>query len=420
MSHEVFIARRYLRSSRKAGFISFITYIAIGGVVLGVAALVIILSVTNGFSGEVKNRLIGMNAHVSVRRLDGGPLGEYGPLLERIQALPEVAGASPVIDSKVIIAPRADTKKVDGVVLWGIRPESFAQVSDLPRHLQYDPDGRIVLGEVPGQKYPGIILGEQLARRLSAYPGSVVFLVTMASTDLEDVVMEGFTPRLWPFVVTDVFETGMFQYDDSIVFVGLEDAQRILQMGQAVSHLHVRLRDIYQAQSVAEQLREELRYPYMVRDWRDLFPEFFEWIELEKWAIFIALSLIILVAAFNIMSILTMSVLVKTPEIGILRAMGCTGRAVRHIFMYQGLFIGIVGTALGCVTGLALCWAQQHFHIITIPGEVYLINSLPVDMEVVDFLLVSAVSLLVCLLTSVYPARKAASLMPVEAIRYIM
>jgi lipoprotein-releasing system permease protein len=232
--------------------------------------------------------------------------------------------------------------------------------------------------------------------------------------------MDGLSPKTWPFLVTDHFESGMYQYDDNYAFIHIEDAQRILGLGDAVTDIHLHLRDIYQAPRVRDALAEEFDYPYSVSDWTQLFPEFFRWIELEKWAIFIALSLIVLVAAFNIMSILVMSVLIKMPEIGILRAMGCTVGEVYRIFVYQGVIIGSVGTALGCLIGFSLCYVQQRFQLISIPGDVYLINSLPVDMDILDFFLVATVSLTICLLTSIYPARKAASLMPVQAIRYIM
>ena len=422
MAHEFFIAKRYLRSTQKRGFISLISYMAVGGVVLGVAALIIILSVTNGFSGEVKNRLIGMNAHVTVFKIGGGPIFEYQQVLERVKTFPEVVGAAPVIETKVVIVSKRDLHQMDGIRLLGIEPESFATVSDLPEHLLYDLDGEILLGDLPDEKHPGIILGQALADEgLRVGPSFEVLLVTMQNMDLEEVMLGGFTPKFWPFLVTDAFESGMYEYDRTMAFVALEDAQQILGLEDAVTQIQLQVRDIYRATAVKDALQEELGpYPYKVNDWSEIFPAFFEWIELEKWAIFLALSLIILVAAFNIMSILSMSVLIKTPEIGILRAMGCATRGIRRIFMYQGLVIGVVGTALGCLAGFILCLVQQRFEVISIPGEVYLINSLPVDMEVTDFLLVSAMSLTICLLTSIYPARKASALMPVEAIRYIM
>ena len=421
MSIALFVAYRYLRSKQREGFFSVIAYMAVGGVILGVAALVIILSVTNGFAGEVKNRLIGMNAHVNIRRFDGGPIADWDALLQQVKGSDGVVGAAPVVDSKVIIASQLDLRRVDGIPVWGIDPATFPEVSDLTEHLRYaNPEGQLRLGLLKELNKQGIVLGEYLARRLHVGPGSEVLLMTVRNLDVEAAVMDGFSPRPWSFFVTNHFESGMYQYDDNYAFIHLEDAQRMLELGDAVTDIHVRVVDIYQAPEIRDRLAEELGYPYQVRDWTQLFPEFFRWIELEKWAIFLALSLIVLVAAFNIMSILVMSVLIKTPEIGILRTIGCTVGEIYRIFVYQGLAIGGVGTFLGCLIGFALCWAQQRFALISIPGDMYFISSLPVDMDVVDFALVAAISMVICLATSIYPARKAAGLMPVEAIRYIM
>ena len=421
MSIALFVACRYLRSKQREGFFSVIAYMAVGGVILGVAALVIILSVTNGFAGEVKNRLIGMNAHVNVRRFDGGPIAGWDALLQQVKGAAGVVGAAPVVDSKVIVASQLDLGRVDGIPVWGIDPATFPAVSDLTEHLRYaSPAGQLRLGLLAEINKRGIVLGEYLARRLHVGPGSEVLLMTVQNLDVEAAVMDGFSPRPWSFFVTDHFESGMYQYDDNYAFIHLEDAQRMLELGDAITDIHIRVADIYQAPEIRDRLAKELGYPYQVRDWTQLFPEFFRWIELEKWAIFLALSLIVLVAAFNIMSILVMSVLIKTPEIGILRTIGCTVGEIYRIFVYQGLVIGGIGTLLGCLIGFALCWAQQRFALISIPGDMYFISSLPVDMSVVDFALVAVISMVICLATSIYPARKAAGLMPVEAIRYIM
>ena len=421
MSIALFVAGRYLRSKQREGFFSVIAYMAVGGVILGVAALVIILSVTNGFAGEVKNRLIGMNAHVNIRRFDGGPIADWDALLQQVKGAVGVVGAAPVVDSKVIIASQLDLGRVDGIPVWGIDPATFPAVSDLTEHLRYaNPAGQIRLGLLAELNKRGIVLGEYLARRLHVGPGSEVLLMTVQNLDVEAAVMDGFSPRPWSFFVTDHFQSGMYQYDDNYAFIHLEDAQRMLELGDGITDIHIRVADIYQAPAIRDRLTEELGYPYQVRDWTQLFPEFFRWIELEKWAIFLALSLIVLVAAFNIMSILVMSVLIKTPEIGILRTIGCTVGEIYRIFIYQGLVIGGIGTLLGCLIGFALCLAQQRFALISIPGDMYFISSLPVDMNVVDFALVAAISMVICLATSIYPAHKAAGLMPVEAIRYIM
>ena len=420
MNVSLYVARRYLTSKKASGFISVIAYLAMGGVVLGVAALIIVLSVTNGFSGEIKNRLIGMNAHINIRRFDGEPITTYHALIDSLSEWSDVIGAAPVIDSKVIIVSKRDFGRVDGIPIWGIDPKNFPKVSDLSKHLLYSDREEILLGDVEGEDQKGIILGEYLARRLKVGPGFEVLLFTVRNIDVENTVLDGLVPKTWPFLIVDHFESGMYQYDDNYAFIHLKDAQRILGIGDVVTDIHIRVKDIYTAPEIGESLAETFKYPYRISDWTQLFPEFFRWIELEKWAIFIALSLIVLVAAFNIMSILVMSVLIKTSEIGILRTMGCSIREIYRIFVYQGIIIGGAGTTLGCIIGTAVCYAQQRFDVISIPGDVYLINSLPVDMAVIDFLLVVCVSMTICLSTSIYPARKAAKLMPVRAIRHIL
>ena len=414
MRYEFFIARRYLQSKQHAGFISVVAFIAVGGVILGVAALVIMLSVTNGFSGEVRNRLIGMNAHVSIHRFYGEPIPAFEEVLERASREEGVVAAAPVIEGKLGVAGDRD---FDGLVVWGIDPESFARVSDLPGHL-YDSRGELRLGVLPGNKHPGIVLGRHLAARLRVAIGDRVLLVTLAGMERDDL-LRGVTPRFHAFVVTDLFESGMYHYDDNFGFISLDEARRVLDLGGAVTNVHLRVADLDRAIEIRRRLEADLGYPYRLTDWTQRFPELFEWMELEKWVIFIALSLIILVAAFNIMSILTMSILVKTPEIGILRAMGARTGGIRRIFVYQGAAIGVFGTALGCLCGSAVCWVQGRFEIISIPSNIYIISSLPVDMQWPDFVVVSAVSLGICLLASAVPARRAASLQPVDAIRHV-
>ena len=418
MLYELFVARRYMQSKQRAGFVSVITFIALGGVVLGVAALVIMLSVTNGFSGEVKSRLIGMNAHVNVGRYHGEPIEAPDSLIARILTEPGVAAAAPIIEGKLVLVAGVEAaEEMDGVIVWGVEPQSFSGVSDLPRHLDYG-DGQLRFEPPPDAKDPGIIIGSYLANRLRVGPGDRVFLMSIRSQSLEDVMMGGLAPKLHPFVVADLFSSGMYHYDDNFAFISLADARRVMLV-DGVSNIHIRLDDLDEAVAVRQSLHDALGYPYAVSDWTTRFPELFHWMELEKWVIFIALSLIIVVAAFNIMSILTMSILIKTPEIGILRAMGAKARSIGRIFVCQGLFIGVFGTALGCLIGLVVCVVQDRFRIVSIPSDIYIISSLPVDMRAMDFVLVAAVSIGICLLASLLPARRAATLEPVEAIRYI-
>jgi lipoprotein-releasing system permease protein len=417
VSYELFVARRYLKSKQRSGFLSVISFIAVGGVILGVAALVIMLSVTNGFSGEVKNRLIGMNAHVSIGRYYGTPIEHADTLMARISAMSGVRGAAPIVEAKLGMY----TEKGDfaGVVVWGIDPATFGQVSDLPDHLEYDRDGQFHFEPPEGEKYPGVIVGASLANRLRIGVGDRVFLLSIQKRPIEEVLMDGLAPKYHPYIVTDLFASGMYHYDDTFAFVAIDDGRRMLAI-DGVSAIHLRIDDLDSASSLRSKLDDDLGYPFRITDWTQQFPELFHWMELEKIVIFTALSLIIVVAAFNIMSILTMSILIKTPEIGILRAMGARAKGIARVFVFQGLFIGVFGTALGCLIGLVVCLVQDRFQIISIPSDIYIISSLPVDMQPLDFLAVSIMSIVICLLAAAIPARKAASLEPVEAIRYIV
>ena len=416
MSYELFIARRYLQSKQKTGFLSIISFIAMSGVILGVAALLIMLSVTNGFTGEVKSRLVGMNAHVAITKHHRGRIEGHEPLARQVTEVPGVIAVAPVVESKLVIATG---EEMDGIFVWGVDADTFPTVSDVTDHLRYDPDHHLEFGQLEGHKYPGIVLGAFLASRLRVGLGDEVYLIAFADRNLESM-LTNFKPKLEPFVVTDLFETGMYHHDDNFGFISLTEAQRIMGLGDAVTSLHLRVDNLDEAVAIRNQLQEELGYPYRFQDWTELFPELFQWMQLEKWVIFIALSLIIVVASFNIMSILSMSILIKTPEIGILRTMGARSAGIRRIFVYQGLFIGLFGTALGCLLGFVICWLQATFDLITLPADIYIIGSLPVDMRISDFTIVSIVSLSICLLASVFPARKAAALQPVDAIRYVM
>lgn len=417
MSYELFVARRYLKSKQRSGFLSVITFIAVGGVILGVAALVIMLSVTNGFSGEVKNRLIGMNAHVSIGRYYGAPIEQADTLIAHVAGMSGVRGAAPIVEAKLGLY--TDEGDFAGVIVWGIDPSTFGQVSDLPNHLEYDKAGQFHFDPPDGGKFPGIVVGASLANRLRIGVGDRIFLLSVQKRPIEEVLMDGLAPKYHPFVVTDLFASGMYHYDDTFAFVSIDDARRILAI-DGVTAIHLRIDDLDDATTLRSQLDDDLGYPFHISDWTQQFPELFHWMELEKIVIFTALSLIIVVAAFNIMSILTMSILIKTPEIGILRAMGARAKGIARVFVLQGLFIGVFGTALGCLIGLAVCVVQDRFQVISIPSDIYIISSLPVDMQLLDFVAVTVMSVVVCLLAAAIPARKAASLEPVEAIRYIM
>lgn len=416
MNYAWFIARRYLRSKRRTRFISLITYITIGGVTIGVAALVIVLSVMNGLETEVRQRIIGSEAHLRVTRFHEEPMTDWRRVAEMVSRLPHVEGASPYIQNKGMLRFGKD---IEGAVIKGVDPTSVGQVSDLPNIIVA---GKLALDPSPSNPsdpagprsgLPGIILGRQLAFRMGAAVGDS--LVVISPTGLTSLTS---TPRLKRFVVAGVFESGIFEYDDMFVYVSLAAAQDLFDLEESVTGVEFKLDDLKVAEDVAKHVEQELGYPYYPRTWNDLHRTLFRWMRLEKWLYTILLSLIILVAAFNIVSSQIMMVLEKRREIGILKAIGAANQGIMNVFVYEGLIIGVIGTALGLVIGYALCWAQMTYKFFSLPGDVYFLSFLPVKMQVSDFAIVALVATGLTLLATVHPARRAAQLDPVEAIRY--
>ncbi len=411
LSYEFFIARRYLKARSKTGFINLVTYISIMGVAIGVAALIIVLSVMNGLEYEVRSRITGFDAHIRLRKYHFENVENFQDIIKTIQDIPHIVGLSPYIDEKGIL--RAGDVS-DGILIRGADPETIHEVSDIVDNMVY---GLFELGMVPQQEgerdLPGIVVGRYLADRLLLNVGDKVFIINI--TDINSMFQ---VPDVKPFVVTGYFETGMYEYDNTFAYISIEAAQQLFKMGDAVTGVGIRLNDLYKANTVVEDIDKKLGFPYFAETWFDMRKNLFHWIQLEKWAMFIVLSLIILVAAFNIISTLIMVVMEKTREIGILKSMGSTSRSIRNIFLYEGIVVGVIGTIIGFIIGYALCWAQLKYHFFTIPGDIYFINTLPVKMEVTDFVFIGIASIVICLFAGIYPAKRASNLIPVEAIRY--
>jgi len=411
MSFEFYIAKRYLKSKRKTGFISIITYISVAGVMIGVAALVIVLSVMNGFEREVRSRIIGVNAHIRVTTFHDRGVENYGALMNQIKNEAHVIGMTPYVYGKGL----AKTKEGSaGVLIKGINAETANQVTDLEQNIIY---GELNLGdvEVEDEKtLPGIVLGFNLADRLVVTLGDVVTIISPAGI----TGIMGQIPPMKQFRVTGYFETGLYEYDDTYAYISVTSAQKLFQMGDKITGIELKLDDMNQAEVVADDLRDRLGYPYRVLSWFNLNPNLFAWMQIEKWAAFVILSLIIMVAAFNIISTLIMVVMEKTKEIGILKSMGATGKSIKRIFIFEGLVVGVAGTILGSTIGYALCWAQQTYKFFGLPSDVYIISWLPIYMKWLDFLLVGLAAIFITLIFSSYPANKASKLDPVAAIRY--
>ena len=418
MNPEFMIARRHFRSLRARRRISFTICIAAVGVALGVSSLVVVMSVMNGYTNMIRERLLGVNAHVTVRRSYRKPIADYGPVLRTLEDQPEVLAASPFIHAEGFVFRKTAAAGVvkSGVLVRGVDPSAFVRTSDVGTYIR---DGAIDLGpreETGSRAVHGILLGQVLAQRLDAGPGDDLYLGLVP----KDVF--GGRGRRWQrYRVTGVFNTGYFEFDSRLVYISLAAARRDLGWQDAVTGIRLRLRDPMAADRLGATFRQLLRETdpgLFASSWTRNFGNFYVLIQLQKWTFFLILSLIVVVAGFNIISILTMNVTDRRREIGILKAIGMIPGRIGRIFTLEGVVVGVSGIALGNLLGFALCWIQERFEVIRVPGEVYFVSSLPVEMRPGDFGLVSLCAVLICYLFSLFPSRDAAALDPVDAIRY--
>jgi len=406
---ELFIALKYLKSKRKQAFVSLITLISVGGVTLGVMALIIVLSVMSGFENDLRNKILGTNAHLVVLKLGEKGMDTPEEVLEKIKGVRHVVDASPFTLNQVMLTSE---RNVCGVVLRGIHPGSEGKVTDLAKNLK---EGRLSDLNGSGPPGDGIILGRELARHLGVPLGDSINVVSPLGGIATPL---GMVPRVKKFRVVGIFEVGMYEYDSSLAYISMPAAQHLFRMGSAVSGVEVKLDDIYRAREVGAEIQRRLGFAYWARDWMEMNRNLFSALKLEKIAMFIILVLIVLVAAFNIIGTLIMMVIEKGRDIGILKSMGATSQSIMVIFMAQGMVIGLVGTILGCILGYGACWALDTYKFIKLPGDVYYIDSLPVLMKAFDFVVVSLSALLISFFATLYPSRQAARLDPVVAIRY--
>jgi len=411
MGYESFIAKRYFRAKRKTGFISIITYVSIIGVMIGVAALDIVLSSFNGFEDEVRTRLFNADAHIQLRKYYVDGIQEYHQLMDTVSTLPHVAGISPVIVREGVIRSRDNNQPV---VVRAVDPVTVGTVNDVPRSIV---NGEFNLGmkTVEGRELPGIILGRYLAESLMIFSAGEI--VTLFIIPQEANIFS--PPRVKQFYVTGISEIGFYEYDKVMAYVSLESGQKLFDMPNVVSWIEIKLDDYNLAGKVALEIEKMVGgYPFVTKTWFELNRSLYSWMTIEKWGAFLILCLIIMVAAFNIVSSLIMIVMEKTREIGILKSMGATSRGIMQIFLFEGIIVGMIGTALGSAIGFTVCYLQQTFGLLRLPPDVYLIDKLPMKMQAFDFLMIAAAAIILCLVASVYPAYKASRLEPVEAIRY--
>jgi lipoprotein-releasing system permease protein len=386
---------------------NLITIIAIGGIGVGVMALIVVIGVMSGLQTEVRDRILGTNPHIMVLTFgEGLRLDDWEQPLEQLRQDEAVTIAEPFIYTESLIFQ--DVNYQQGVAVRGVTADATARLED-----------QLLVGswnfENTESGLPGIVLGFRLADRLLVYPGDTVSLISAHGAELTPA---GFIPKFKKFEVVGLFKSGMFEYDNQMGYAQLNAAQDLLGMESAVTGLALWVTDPWQADAYARRLQAELGYPYTLRDWKRMNEGLFSALKLEKMGMALVLALIVLVAAFNIVSTLIMVVADKTREIGILRSMGLTSRRILRTFMLQGLIIGVAGTLLGLIGGLTLAWAIDYFGLISLPGDVYLISQIPVILNPLDVTLIVVVSILISFTATIYPSRQAARLTPVEAIRH--
>ena len=403
MRTHLFIAQRYLRSRSRSGFISLISYLSIGGVTIGTAALIIVMSVMNGFESEVRQRILGADAHLRLTTYGDRGISDWAEAAAIVRKVPHVTGVSPYVFEKGMLRVGNTS---EGVMMRGVDPATLSEVSDLPKHL--------LSGSVNFARdgLPGIILGRFLAERLGVAVGDTAVLFSPAG-----MTSTFSAPAVRKFVLTGVFQTGLFEFDDVIAYLDVNVARDLFKRGERVDGLEIKLDNMYLAGKVKLELESRFDQPYYAQTWFELRRTLFSWMKIEKWMWTIILSLIIMVAAFNILSTLIMVAMEKRRDIGILKAMGARDRDVARIFSAQGLIVGIVGGALGTLVGFLVCLGQLRYKWVALPSDIYFLEALPVKMQLLDFAAVVVIAVLLSYLGAMYPARRAARLAPVDAIR---
>ncbi len=408
MSFEWFISRRYLRAKRSKGFISLISLISVAGVMVGVAALIVVLAVMTGFTAEFRDKILGINSHIVVQR-PGVELRDYAAAAERIAAVAGVDGVTPFIYGQAMITGGVGGT---GAIIRGIDPETANRVLNLAEYLEVGE-----LSELPvpagSRQAPGIILGKDLAENLGVGMGERVKLLS-ASGPLTPM---GVLPKIKTCRVVGIFASGMYEYDSALAYLDLATARDFMELGEAVHGLEVRVHEINRADKIAAAIERELGPTYNARDWMNMNRNIFSALALEKAALSVIMTLVVMVAAFNIVSTLIMVVMEKSKDIAILKAMGATNGSIMRIFIYEGLVIGGCGTGMGVATGLGVCEILSRYHFIDLP-DVYPISTLPVQVLPLDVALIALAAVLITFIATIYPSWRAAGIDPAVALRY--
>jgi lipoprotein-releasing system permease protein len=406
MSFELFVALRYLLAPRKQAFISLISIISVVGVAVGVAAMVIALALMTGLQGELRDRILGSTSHVYVWKTAG--IDDYHAEVQRLGRTPEVVGAAPAIIGKALVT----TDRADAFIsIKGIDPSLEPMVTDLGTSMRSG--SLMALDNESSDGRPGILLGKDLAGQLGVDVGDTVTLLTPQGT----LSPMGVLPRSRIARVVGIFSLGLLEFDSAYGFVSLPFAQRLLAKARP-DLIQLKVSDIYDAPAIADRLVAALGKEYVAQDWSDINGSLFSALWLEKMAISITILLIVVVGALNIISSLVLLVMEKSRDIAILKTMGTPPARVMRIFMLQGTIIGVVGTAIGGVLGLVLCYTFDRYRLIQIPIDVYQISYVPFVVEPLDFTTVIVAALIICFASTIYPSRQASRLDPVQALRF--
>jgi lipoprotein-releasing system permease protein len=413
--YELIVGWRYTRAgraTRRNGFISFISGVSMLGIALGVAALIIVLSVMNGFQKEVRDRMLGVISHIEVFAPGGAALADPQQTLKEIRANPNVIGAATFIAAQALLARGEDMK---GAIVRGIDPALEGQVSDLEAQLKDSALPKLIAGQF------GVVLGGELARSLGVREGDAVTLIAPSG----QVTPAGVVPRLKQLTVVGTFDSGHFEYDSALVLLHQDDAARIFRL-EGPTGIRIKLRDLQRAREVGSELARELSGDLLVRDWTRQNRTWFSAVQLEKRMMFIILTLIVAVAAFNLVSTLVMTVTDKRADIAILRTLGSSPKSIMGIFMVQGAMVGVIGTLSGLILGLGVALnidvlvpaLERLLNASFLPKDIYLISRMPSDPQYADIMPVAVISLVLAFLATIYPSWRASRVNPAEALRY--
>ena len=413
MRFELFLAARYLRAKRRQAVVGVVTAISVAGVAAGVAALIIALAITNGMQRELQDRLLGNSAHVQLMRIQGDGIRNWQPLFNRLRRLPHVVAASPGLYEQVLVARGA---RDGGALIQGILPDQEKSVSDL---LSTATPGSVAAlqphpGLPPNGDFPPIVLGQDLAETVGAGVGDSVMLISPQG----EMTPVGMYPKVVRFRLAGTFHTGFYQYDNQMGFLRLADAQRLFSEPDLLSVISFKVDDMDHAPQIGKEIEQAAGKGYMTDNWISQNRELFRALKMEQWVTFIVIALIVIVAALNILIALTMMVMEKTRDIAVMMSFGVEPGQVRRIFLLQGFLISLIGTVLGLILGYLASWAGGHYHFIHLSSEVYSIDTLPFAPRLIDGVIVSAVSIGISLLATLYPSWAAASVLPAEALRY--